>query len=92
MAVRVWDPREASLPDVGPIVMQDSETGEQLYVDTHDRQFRRRFESAAKAREAELDSAFRRAGVDVLSLSTEDDLVHSIVRFASLRRQRRKRG
>lgn len=37
LAVRLWDPREVELPDVGPVWMEDAETGEQLYVDTHDR-------------------------------------------------------
>ena len=36
--MRLWDPREIELPDVGPIIMEDAETGEQLYVDTHDRE------------------------------------------------------
>ncbi len=47
IAVRLSDPREIELPDVGPLIMEDAETGEQLYVDTHDRGFRRRFEAAA---------------------------------------------
>ncbi|MBX3082651.1 MAG: DUF58 domain-containing protein [Anaerolineae bacterium] len=90
IAVRLWDPREIDLPDVGLIVMEDAETGEQLYVDTHDKKFRQRFTQAAHQREAELDTIFKSAGVDVLSLSTEDDIVRAIVRFAALRRQRRK--
>src|SRR5271157_45624 len=85
LAVRLWDPREMQLPDVGPIYMEDAETGEQLYVDTHDRQFRQRFEQAAQLREAALNDSFKHAGVDVMSISTEEDLVHSIVRFAALR-------
>jgi uncharacterized protein (DUF58 family) len=71
--------------------MEDAETGEQLYVDTHDRRFRRRFQEAVRQREAALHEAFKRAGVDALSLSTDDDLVRAIVRFATLRQQRRKR-
>jgi uncharacterized protein (DUF58 family) len=90
IAVRLWDPREVELPDIGMVVMQDAETGEQLYVDTHDKRFRRRFEEAARRREMELQQAFKHSGVDVLSLSTEDDLVRAIVRFASLREQRRR--
>jgi uncharacterized protein (DUF58 family) len=89
LAIRLWDPREVDIPDVGPIIMEDAETGEQLYVDTHDARFRRRFQEAARRREAVLDQAFKRAGVDALSLSTKEDLVHAIVRFAMLRRQRR---
>ena len=90
LAVRLWDPREVELPDIGPIIMEDAETGEQLYVDTHDQKFRQRFQEAAQQREAALSEAFKRAGVDVLSLSTEEDLVRAIVRFATLRQQRRK--
>jgi uncharacterized protein (DUF58 family) len=90
LAIRLWDPAEVELPDIGPIIMEDAETGEQLYVDTHDRRFRQRFQEAARQREAALSEAFKRAGVDSLSLSTEEDLVRAIVRFATLRQQRRK--
>lgn len=90
LAIRLWDPREVELPDIGPIIMEDAETGEQLYVDTHDRRFRQRFQEAAQRRAAELNEAFKRSGVDALSLSTEEDLIRAIVRFATLRQQRRK--
>jgi uncharacterized protein (DUF58 family) len=89
IAIRLWDPREVELPDIGPMIMEDAETGEQLYVDTHDKRFRQRFLKAAQEREAALNAAFKRAQVDVLSLSTEEDLVRAIVRFAQLRQQRR---
>ena len=88
LAIRLWDPRERELPDIGPILIEDAETGEQLYVDTHDRAFRQRFREMAEEREGRLKDAFRRAGVDALSLSTEEDLVRAIVRFAALRRKR----
>jgi uncharacterized protein (DUF58 family) len=90
IAVRVWDPREIELPDIGAVIMEDAETGEHLYVDTHDRKFRQRFAEAARRREQDLNTAFRRAGVDVLSLGTEEDLVRAVVRFAKLRQQRRR--
>jgi len=90
LAIRLWDPREVELPDVGMIMMEDAETGEQLFVDTHDPKFRKRFSEVAQRREDELKTAFKRAGVDALSLSTEDDLVRAIVRFAKQRRQYRK--
>ncbi|MCB0197312.1 MAG: DUF58 domain-containing protein [Anaerolineae bacterium] len=90
LAVRLWDPREIELPDVGPIIMEDAETGEQLYVDTRDKHFRRRFQEAAQQREADLSATFKKAGVDALALSTDEDLVRAIVRFATLRQRRRK--
>ena len=91
LAVRLFDRREVELPDVGPLVMEDAETGEQLYVDTHDKGFRRRFQDAADRREASLSDAFRRSGVDAVSLSTDEDLVRAIVRLAKRRQQRRTR-
>jgi uncharacterized protein (DUF58 family) len=90
LAVRLWDPREVELPDIGWVLMEDAETGEQLYVDTHDRKFRQRFAQAAQEREIALKAAFNRAGVDALELGTDEDLVRAIVRFAALRKQRRK--
>src|SRR5207249_1397457 len=72
VAVRLYDPLEMELPDLGLLVMRDAEIGEQLFVDTHDRAFRKRFAAAAERREKELRSAFRRAGVDALELSTHE--------------------
>lgn len=90
VAIRLWDQREMELPDIGPVIMEDAETGEQMYVDTHDPAFRRRFQESARSREDSIRGAFRRANVDSLSLSTGDDLVRSFVRFAASRRQRRR--
>jgi uncharacterized protein (DUF58 family) len=91
VAVRLFDRREVDLPDVGPLLMEDAETGQQLYVDTHDRRFRARFREASERRELTLRDAFRRSGVDAVALSTDDDLVHAIVRMATIRRRRRRR-
>ncbi len=90
LAIRLWDEAEIELPDIGLIVMEDAETGEQIYVDTHDKSFRHRFQEAAIQREAVLTETFKRAGVDTLSLSTDEDLVRAITRLTTLRQQRRK--
>jgi uncharacterized protein (DUF58 family) len=89
VAVRLFDRREVELPDVGPLILEDAESGEQLFVDTHDRGFRRRFAEAAAEREATLSAAFKRSGIDAVALSTDDDLVAAIVRMATARRKRR---
>jgi len=88
VAVRLFDPLEMDLPDLGIIAIEDAETGEQLVIDTHDRGFRQRFREQAEAREQDLLGAFQDAGVDALELSTEDDLVDAIMRFADLRNWR----
>jgi len=88
IAIRLYDPLEMKLPDIGGVLMQDAETGEQIWVDTHDAGFRRRFAAAAERREQALRGALADAGVDTLELSTEDDLGSSILRFADLRKRR----
>ena len=88
VAVRLLDPMELELPDLGLIPIRDAETGEQMLVDTHDAAFRKRFARIAAQREADLRQAFARAGVDTLELSTSDDLVHAVMRFAELRKRR----
>jgi len=87
-AVRLFDPLEMDLPDLGLVMMRDAETGEQLIVDTHDRGFRKRFAAVAERRENNLREALAKAGVDTLELATDDDLQGSILRFADLRKQR----
>ena len=87
-AVRLFDPLEMEMPDLGLLTMKDAETGEEIVVDTHDAGFRRRFKAAAERRETALRQSLAKAGVDTLELATDDDLVDSIRRFADLRKQR----
>ncbi|QEZ44764.1 DUF58 domain-containing protein [Cupriavidus oxalaticus] len=88
VAVRLVDPLELALPDLGLVVLQDAETAEQIFVDTHDPAFRKRFAAAAEAREAELHQAFARAGVQCLTLSTYARLDLALLNFTRQRRHR----
>ena len=88
VAVRLFDPLEMQMPDLGLVLLQDSETGEQAFVDTGRRGFRERFAEVAAQREAALRESLAHAGVDTLELSTEADLGDAILRFVDARRQR----
>lgn len=92
VAVRVFDPLELELPDLGLVPLRDAETGEQLWVDTHDAGFRKRFARIAAEREEQLRNALARIGVDALELSTADDLVEAVIRFADMRKRRVRTG
>ncbi|HEY4032223.1 MAG TPA: DUF58 domain-containing protein [Caulobacteraceae bacterium] len=92
LAVRLVDPIERDLPDLGLFTLQDAETGERLFVDSHDKAFRRRFAKLVDQREAELRDAFGRGGVDVLELAPGDDLAEALMRFSQLRRRRARGG
>jgi uncharacterized protein (DUF58 family) len=90
LAIRLWDPREVELPKAGYIVVEDSESGEQLYVDTSDPEFHRRFNKVNLQREHTLQENLKRAGVNLFSFSTEGDLVRGIVRMAALRKKQHR--
>jgi len=91
-AVRLFDPLELRLPDVGLITLYDPETGEQLQVDTQDRGFRQRYAVLTAQREAQLRASLARAGVDTLELASDEDLFDALLRFMQLRGLRLRRG
>ncbi len=90
VAIRLFDPRERELPQVGLIDIEDTETGELVSIDTTDPRFRQRFAEAVAEHEDGLRSSARRAGVELYSVSTDDDLVSSLVRIVELKRRRRR--
>jgi uncharacterized protein (DUF58 family) len=91
VAVRLTDPLEMRLPDLGFLTFQDAESGEQLFVDTHDRGFKARFAAAADALEAALRASFDAAGVDAVELATEDDVLDALMRFCEMRKHSLRR-
>jgi uncharacterized protein (DUF58 family) len=92
IAVRLTDPLEHHLPDLGFMTFQDAESGEQLFVDTHDKGFRQRFAAAAAERDETLRGLFEKAGVDVVELGTDDEVVDAMIRFAAMRKQFSRRS
>ena len=88
VAVRVFDPAEMELPDVGLATVEDAETGEQLLIDAGDPAFRERYAAIAQQHEEALLQGLLKSGADALELATDDDLLDALLRFADLRRQR----
>lgn len=79
VVIRVVDPAEVELPDLGLILVEDAETGEQLLVDTSDPLLRGRLATQAGDRDADLAEAMRRAGVDAHRITTDQDLLAALV-------------
>ena len=88
IVVRLSDPLEIHMPDLGLLTFQDAESGEQVFVDTHDPSFRNRFAAIAEARDESLRATFQSSGVDTLELSTDDDIADAVLRFADMRKHR----
>ncbi|MEV0897592.1 DUF58 domain-containing protein [Actinoplanes sp. NPDC049802] len=89
VVIRVVDPAELELPDLGLILVEDAETGEQLLVDTSDPLLRARLTEQVGAREDELAEGMRRAGVDAHRITTDQDMLATLVDM--VRRSGRRR-
>ncbi len=87
VAIRLRDRLEQEIPNIGLLLMQDAETGEQLLVDGNDAGFRARFVHIAAERENLLRQGLTRAGVDCLELTTDEPLDQAILRFTQLRKR-----
>jgi uncharacterized protein (DUF58 family) len=90
VAMRVVDPMELDLPDLGLVLIEDAETGEQVLTDTSDPLFRERFRSVVDAREVAVAASMRRAGVTAHRISTDQDLTDALVDM--VRQTKRRRG
>jgi uncharacterized protein (DUF58 family) len=89
VALRVVDTADDELPEVGLVVVEDAETGEQLILDSGDQALRARFAEAVAQRDALLAAGMRRAGVPVHRIDTTADLATSLVEVVSSTRRRR---
>lgn len=88
VALRVVDTADDELPEVGLVVVEDAETGEQLILDSGDHMLRARFAEAVAQRDALLAAGMRRAGVPVHRIDTQADLTASLVEVVSSTRRK----
>jgi uncharacterized protein (DUF58 family) len=88
VAARLFDPAEMNLPNAGLMLLQDSETAQQLLLDTANAKFRNRYVQLVEEREQQLATCFAQAGVDALELSTAQDLASALLQFSELRKRR----
>lgn len=79
VALRVYDPRENVLPPVGMMFLTDAETGEQMWVDTSDKRVRDEYSRYMSVWEKELKNIFKRSGVDVADIRSDEDYVRALI-------------
>jgi uncharacterized protein (DUF58 family) len=89
VALRVTDTADDELPDVGLVVVEDAETGEQLVIDSSDPLLRARLRAGVGEREARLAAGMRRAGVPVHRIGTDADLARALIEVVENTRRRR---
>jgi uncharacterized protein (DUF58 family) len=88
VALTVVDPAEEALPDVGVILLEDPETGEQIEVDTSRRAITGHYERLAGERAKELGTLFGSRGVDMVQLRTDRDYLPVLRSFFDRRGRR----
>ncbi len=88
VAVVLEDPREAALPDVGLVELEDAETGARWTIDTGDRRVREAFAARAAAARAERDRMLRAADVDAVVVATDRSYTEALLRFFRMRERR----
>ncbi|BBZ75750.1 hypothetical protein MANY_10870 [Mycolicibacterium anyangense] len=86
LGIEVLDPRDVELPDVGDVILQDTESGVTREF-TIDAQLRDDFARAAAAHRDEVARTLRRCGAPLMTLRTDRDWIADIVRFVASRRR-----
>lgn len=81
VGIRVWDPREAELPDVGIVELEDSETGRKVWVDTSSRRVREHYAASWAEREQQIEELLRRNRIDSAKISTDEDYVSALIKL-----------
>jgi len=86
--IRVTDPAEEVLPEVGMIALKDPETGETALINSNSKRLRERWRTYRKEQRDYLTDLFRRAGIDHVELATNGPVVEPLTRLFEMRRRR----
>jgi uncharacterized protein (DUF58 family) len=92
VAISVSDPREAALPEVGLVAAEDPETGAVVLLDAGSGRVRHAYAARASALRQATAECLKRAGVELLELSTGEPYDLPLVRFFRERARRVARG
>ena len=90
VALHIHDLREAELPDIGQLAIEDAETGELIELDTTDEKVRSRFAELAQRRVENLRRALAAEGVDALNLDTREPYEPALRSFFKNRERRNR--
>jgi uncharacterized protein (DUF58 family) len=81
IALKVSDPRERVMPDVGIVELQDAETGRKVWVDTASRAVRDHYERSQAEREERTRELLLHNRIDVAEISTDADYVAELIKL-----------
>ncbi|MGE3536277.1 MAG: DUF58 domain-containing protein [Candidatus Tectimicrobiota bacterium] len=87
--ISITDPRECTLPQVGFVVLQDLETGEQIVLDTASRAVRQAYQQQRRNAQMQRQRLFQRLGIDAIEVQTDESYIRPLMRFFRQRERRR---
>ncbi|MGQ1890498.1 DUF58 domain-containing protein [Thermophagus sp. OGC60D27] len=79
VALRVYDPRETEMPNIGFVKLKDAETGKFSWINTSNRKTREAYKEWWTQTEEKLHNAFSRSGVDNVAVPTNEDYVKALI-------------
>ena len=89
ICVRVFDPRESELPDVGLIDLKDLETDQTITLDTSDSNTRKKYAEIYRKKSEIISQKLKKRGIDEFIISTEGDYSKDLFSFFKRRGKRR---
>lgn len=81
VGVQVYDKYDRELPDIGLVQVADSETGQQVWMDSSDKSVRANYQHKFEQHKKYCQQAFRKSGASLLSVKTDDDYVKALQAF-----------
>lgn len=81
VAIRVTDPRDKALPDVGIIEMRDAESGQKLWIDSSSAAVREHFAAQWQQREERVNNLLLHNRIDLADLTTDSDYVAELIKL-----------
>ena len=81
VGIRICDPREAEMPDVGIVELEDAESGRKVWVDTASRAVREHYAEAWRRRSEAIDEMLRHHRIDTATISTDGDYVTELIKL-----------
>jgi len=88
IAINIIDPREETLPEVGMVFLEDSETGSTLLIDTNDKEMLKKHKSLCIKKRQDRKMFFNSIGIDTIEVFTNKPLTDPIVKYFKLREKK----
>jgi uncharacterized protein (DUF58 family) len=79
VALKIFDKREQEIPSIGLIKLKDAETGEYSWIDTSNKKLRENYAKWWRDKDVLLTETFKKSGVDVANIRTDQDYVRSLI-------------